>query len=247
MQNSSRAFELHGLHKLIHKRLVGLPLQPPLAEPGIEGVVQQAGAVGAHIERHRQGPGGVETGAEAVDGQLPLADVDPADPLIADPQDPFRIRHQHQLHRAGQGIAKHLAQAPLLVGTEEHSTAGRAVAPAEPLDHGPHGGGVHDRQHRLHVLGQEAVKQHQVAAPQAIHKRKALEVAPQRAERLPAALHLEVQRLDLGREQALQPQGLTLRQGEGRALVVGGVPEEISPPLAGQLVHGMAAPGRGAH
>ena len=89
VQTGTGTFQLHSLNKFIHKRQVGIPLQSRLSQARIEGIGQQAGVIGAHIEHHRQHPLGIESGAEGIDGQLALADVDASHPLIANAEDPF--------------------------------------------------------------------------------------------------------------------------------------------------------------
>ena len=90
----------------------------------------------------------------------------------------------------GRGSSCCTAQSPAglpaaLVGAQETPLNWVAVAAAEPLDHRPHRGGVDDRQRGLQMVGEEAVKQHQVA--------------PKGAEGFPAALHLGLKALHLGR------------------------------------------------
>ena len=233
VQAGAGAFLLHRRHEFIQKSQIGVAAEPGLPQAGIERIAEQLRAVGAHIQGHRQHPLRVETGAEGVHRQLALADVDAAHPLIADAEDPLRIGDQHHVDRALQAVTQHLGQPPLLIGAEEHPFHRRAVAAAEALDHRPHRGGVDDRQHRLEVIRQKAVKQHQIAAAQTIHQGMALQRPLQRAELLPHPLHLQLQAFHLLRQQPLQPQGAALGGREGRALVQPGIPQQGCTPQAG--------------
>ncbi len=89
VQTGTGTFQLHSLDEFIDKCQVGIPLQSRLPQAWIEGIGQQTGVIGAHIEHHRQHPLGIESGAEGIDGQLALADVDASHPLIANAEDPF--------------------------------------------------------------------------------------------------------------------------------------------------------------
>jgi len=230
VQTGARTELCHGVHEFVHEGEVGVALQAGLAQARVERVVEQAVAVGAHIQHHRQHPLGVQPGAEGVHGELALADVDAAHALIADAQNPLRIGDQHQIDAALDVGLQHPVQSAPLRGADEQAFDRRAIGAAEALDRLAHGGRVHHRQYGLQVGGQEAMKQHQVAAPQVVHKTELLQGATEADEVLPAALHLQVQSFHLFGQQTLQPQCLAFLVAEGCALVEGRIAQQLQPP-----------------
>ena len=88
------------------------------------------------------------------------------------------------------------------------------------------------------MVAEEAVKEHQVAAAQPLHEGVSLQGALQLAEGCPTALHLQVQALNLGRQQPLEPKGKALGRCKSGALIQCGIPEQIQPTFAGQTQRG---------
>ena len=227
---------LHRRDEALEEGGVGLPLQPGLAQAGVAGVREQFGPVGAHIEHHWQPPGRIQPGAEGVDGQLPLADLDAPHPLVAEAEDPLGVGDQEQVRsqaaRAATGLRQQLLE-PLLLGCRQvDPLAGAAVGVTEVLDRLPHRGGVDDRHRQLDVVGEEAVEEGDVPLPQGLEVGVPLQVAAHGAEGQPAALHLGLDGLHLPGQQGLQTQGPAFRPTEGGALVEQGIVQQLGAPEA---------------
>jgi len=196
---------MHCADEGIQEGVVGLSVQAGVLPSGVEGVMAQIGPIGSHIQHHRQGMGGMEAGTEGVNGNFPQTDLDSPHPLITDAQDSLGIGDQQQfgLAKAVTGLAQEIHK-PLLIGRRQiHPFGGAAVGLAELLNRLSHGGGVHNRQGLVDVLGQKAVKQGEVALAEELQIGKAFQITAHGFERQPAALHLQLKGFLLPRQEGL--------------------------------------------
>jgi hypothetical protein len=211
------------------------PLCPPLVPYAqIERIVQQFRPVRADVQDHRQGPGRVDPGRGGVDGELARRDVDAADAPVADAEDGLGVGGDDEVDLVGGQLGG--SQGGLdVVGCidAEVDAAWAAVLVAVLLDGLADRRGVDDREQFAEVVGEHPVEQDLVAVVQGGQVDVLVEVAGL-ARALPVgALGLLVQGEDPRRQQAGQPQRITLGLGERGALVQPGIAEHAVTPAGG--------------
>ena len=156
-----------GGHEVIHEGVV--PLAPdarmPFAE--VDLAAEQAEVVGADVEHDRDAAAGVDAGGRGVEAQLADGDLDPADPLVADAQDPLGVGHHQQVDVVALEAVVEQGLLDVLRAVDGEEDAARPVVlVAEPLDGLPDRRCVDDRQHLLEMVRQQSVEQHLVAIPE---------------------------------------------------------------------------------
>ena len=99
--------------------------------------------------------------------QLADGNVDAADTLITDTQNPFGVGGHQQVDLvAGQPVVAQRVFDILRVVDRQVHPARPAVFVAVAFDRLAHGRGVDDRQHLLDVIGEQPIEEHLVAVPQ---------------------------------------------------------------------------------
>ena len=117
----------------------------------VERVGKQCGIVGPHVERHRQGHGGIDAAACRVEGQLADRDGHPAGALVAEPQDPLVIGDDDESDVVVRSLAEKLRD-PVVIGWRDPDPSGPADDVAELLAGAADRRRVDDRQELLEVF-----------------------------------------------------------------------------------------------
>ena len=214
-----------GVHQLVEQRPVLVPAHALVAGAQVEGIVQQASIVRAHVEIDRQAARRVEPGADRVQRQLADGDRHATHPEVPQAED------------------------GLVVGDDEHATLGRrrcfedlphaAAVPQRQVDTAraaeelavlladlPDGGRVDDRHHLVQVLGEKPVEERFVAVLHGTQEEVAVDVLLHLAVVRVGSGHLLLGCEDAGRYQARQPEAVALFQSETGALVQVGLVEQ---------------------
>ena len=191
-------------------------------------VAQQLLVVRADVEDDRERLRGRHAADERVERELADRDPEAADALVADAEDALAVRHDDDVHVRVRAVAEELGDRVAHVeGDEEAARA--PVDVAELLARLGDDGRVDDRHHLLDVREEEAVEEDLVRVLQGAEldvpaeRRRLLEIG------LVGADELVVDRLDLVREEAVEPELRALLRREGRALVPRGGLQELHP------------------
>src|SRR5258708_24299195 len=123
-------------------------------------VVEQAFAVRADVEHDGNHAHRIDPGSSGVDGKLANGNLDATDAPVADTEDFFGVGRHEQINVVGSGavVAQRLFNAFRMVNGQVDAT-GSAVLKAVLLDRHAHRRIINDRQHLIHIFGQQLVKQ----------------------------------------------------------------------------------------
>ncbi len=207
--------------------VIGLAAEPggPIAE--VERIGQEVLAVGTDVQRDGERAGRVDAGGGAVQRKLADRDRHPTHALVAEAQDPLVVGHHDQAHvlgRPGQD-----RRDPTGVGGRDPDAPRPAEDVAELLAGPPDGRGVDDRQELLEVLDEEPVEQGLVAVMEGGQADVLLQVVGLAPDVLELERDLLLDRRDVGRQQAAQPEGRTLTLGNAVSLFRSGWDRRSAP------------------
>ena len=159
----------------------------------------------------------MDPGACRVQGELSDGDRHAASALVAQTEDPLVVGHDDEPHVRVRPLAQDLRD-PVSIGGRDPDPAGPPDDVAELLARSPDGGGVHDRQELLEVLGEQPVEQRCVP----ILERREADVPLERVILAPEMLDLEadllLDREHPVRQQASQVEGVAFGIGEAEVL-----------------------------
>ena len=156
LQDAVRHDLPHRPHELVQEGRVLRAGGPPLPEPLVLGVPQQALVVRAHVQAHREALAGVHARRRGVEEDLPLRDPHAAGPEVPEAQDAFAVGDDAHLDPARVRPAAQLGQDPPFVPEADEQPGGPQGQVAVPLAGLPHYGRVDVRQHLLRVRAQQA-------------------------------------------------------------------------------------------
>ena len=156
LQDAVRHDLPHRPHELVQEGRVLRAGGPPLPEPLVLGVPQQALVVRAHVQAHREALVGVHARRRGVEENLPLRDPHAAGPEVPEAQDAFAVGDDAHLDPARVRPVAQLGQDPPFVPEADEQPGGPQGQVAVPLAGLPHRGRVDVRQHLLRVRAQQA-------------------------------------------------------------------------------------------
>ena len=224
LQDGVRVHAHHGVDESIDEVLIRASANPLVPQAEIQRVVQPLLIVRAHVEHDRQRQIRRDSGARGVEGQLPGRDPHPADPLIAEPEDPLAVGHDDDSRRPRMVGEDGVDLVALLVRDVEAARV--AVDVRELLARLAHHRRVHDRHHLVDVVVEEAEEQRLVPVLQAGEVDVALERRLLDAIVLVHPGQLLVHGADGWRHQPVEAELCALRRRERRALVREGIAEQ---------------------
>src|SRR5262245_20421905 len=208
----------HRAHEGFNEFIVGGAAHALVFPADINGIGQALGVIGTHVEHDRQRGGGVQTAARGIKRQLADGDTHAARALIAETKDALAIGYDDGIDIVEARVGENALDVPHM-GKAEKETARLAEGMAEFLAAKSYRGRVDDRQHAGEIMQQQSVEQNLDAVLQAAQKDVAFEIARQLPKGLHAPGDLLVEGCDMGREQSMQVEILSLLVGESRSLV----------------------------
>ena len=232
---------LGGHDQLVDQLVVGRAGDAVLAQADVERVGEQCLVVGADVDGDGQAQARVDSGAGRVERQLADRNAHALSALVAEAEDALAVGHDDDAG-AARPVPEHPGDPAAIVGGNEQA-ARPLEDPAEALARESDGRRVDDRLYLIHVIADHAEEQRLVAVVQRVQRDILVERIGQVPQLLKHALHLLLLRVDMRRQQAAQPERVTLLLGEGRALVQQRVVQEREP--AGQPRH--CSPGISGH
>jgi hypothetical protein len=138
VQHRVREQLAHRGHVGVDQLVVALVANPGVPLAQVHLVVEQSQVVRAHIQHHRQHPAGMDARCRGIDRELPDGDLDPADALIADPQDALGVGGHQQVDVLGAQLGVAQRDLRLLRAVDRQIDAASAAEfVAEPLDRHP--------------------------------------------------------------------------------------------------------------
>ena len=218
LQQHVRQFGPHCLDKPADEVVVVGATDTAVAPAEVYGVVEEFGVVGADVEEHRQGARRVDATQGRVQRQLADRDGHAADALVTQAEDPLPVGDNDDVYFSPGPVVQDLPDA-VAVGVGDEKPPWTAVDFAEALAGQPDGGGVEDRQHFLDVVGHQPVEQHLVGVLQGAQVNVPGEIGGLLLIGLIPAVHLLLERLHHGRQQAAQAQLGAFLLGERGALI----------------------------
>ena len=216
----------HGIDEGGDERVIGVAAHPFVLPADILRIVQMLAAVGADVEDDRQRRRRMQSGAGGVERELADRNAHAAGALVAEAEDALAVADDDGLDAVEARIGEDAADVGL-VRVAEKQAAGLAENAGKLLAAETDRRRIDDRHHLFDVAGQQRVEQSLVAILQAAQEDVFLDIAAELAEGVEPALDLVVERGDVGRQQAVQLEGIALGLGEGRALVEQRIVEEL--------------------
>ena len=110
LQQHIRQLPLHRGDELVDERVVLVVVDAPVAPAEVLRVLEQFGAIGAHVEHDRQRAGGIDAADEGVERQLADRNAHPADALVAQTEDPLPVGHHDHVDVTLRPVVQHLVQ-----------------------------------------------------------------------------------------------------------------------------------------
>src|SRR5262249_6145365 len=150
--------------------------------------------------------------------ELADRDAHAAGALVSQPENALAIGHDDRLDRVEARLRKDAIDPGLVRDTEEQAARLPKQA-AEVLAAFPDGGRVDDRHQLFQVSDQQRVEQGLVGILQLAQEGVAFEIRLEAAQRLETARYLLIESRDIGRQQAVQVERVTLGLRKRRALV----------------------------
>ena len=151
----------------------------------VKRVGEALAIVGAGIEQDRQGGGGMQAGAGAVERELPDRDAHAACALVAETEHALAVADHDRLDRIEARIFQDLLD-PVALRPAQKQPARLRPDMTEELAAFADRRGVDERQRLLEMAGQEAIEQGLIGVLQSAQENITLEVGPQRTQRLAA-------------------------------------------------------------
>ena len=224
LQDGVRVHAHDGVDESVDEVLIRRSPDPSVPQAEIQRVVQPLLIVGAHVEQDRQRQIRRDSGARGVEGQLPDRDSHPADPLIAEPEDPLTVGDDDDSRQPRMVGEDGVDVVPLLV--RDVKAARVAVDVRGPLARLAHHRRVHDRHHLVDVVVEEAEEQRLVPVLQAGEVDVTLERRLLDAIVLVHTSELLLHRADGWRHEPVEAELCAFRCRERRALVREGIAEQ---------------------
>ena len=214
-----------GLDEAVDELGVGVLVDAVVAPAQVEGVLEERGVVGAHVEQDRQGAGGVDAADQRVERELADRDAHAADALVADAEDALAVGDDDDVDLLLGPVAQRLPQ-------ELAVRPGQVEAAGTPPDLGEapaalgHRRRVDERECLRDVRGEQRVEEALVAVLQRAQVDVAVEVAREPLDLRPAPTDLFLEGLHPGREQPEQATLPPFLRAERGALRVVGVRQQ---------------------
>ncbi len=221
------AFREQFLHRpdiLINERVVFVPAHAVLPESEVQRVVEQLLVIGPDIKHHRQGELRRHSRAGGVERELPDRDPHPADPLVAEPEDPLAVGDHDEPDVLLRPVRQDFLHPPAR-GDRQIHPAGRAKEPVELLARLPDRRRVNERHERRRIRHEHRVKQRLVTDLQVAEKLVFLKIPRERVELDMDPADLDFERILHRRQEPLDPQCPPLGSGKCAAFVRAGIPQ----------------------
>ena len=227
-----RPTALDGRDEGFDEVVVLLPADAMVLPADIDGVVEQGLVIGAHVEQDGQAVLRGNAAESGIESHFADRNANAAGALIAEAEDALAVADHDAAHIVIARVGEHLLHA-MLVGIADKEATGPAPDFAEALAAFAHRGGVDDGQQFLNIVRNEGVEEGLVVVLQIAHVAVLAERGGAAVKDPLAAFALVFESPDVGREQAMECEGIALFFSEGGTLVEAGIQQQFVAGKAG--------------
>src|SRR5579864_1289725 len=213
---------LDGRNEAVDETVIVISSDACMAPPKIFRVAKTLFVVGADVQNDGKRARGMDSADKTVERKFADGNAQAADPLVPDSENALTVRDNNDVDFWIWVVAKERGN-EMAQRIRNEEAARTPIDMAEFLAAEGHDGRVHDGQHLINMIEEQAIEEHFVGVLKLAKINVALEIVRLERKRLVGADALIVERFYDWRKEAVETEDFSLRFGERGAFVERGI------------------------